>query len=203
MKKYIITISREFGCGARDIARELSSELGIILYDKDLVDMAAREAKVNLDVFKTTDETVIKKSISGLVKEFEYGSSDAFYSDRAIEAQAKIIRDLANKTEPCIMFGRCSDYILREYPNTISFFLYASMRYRIAHISKAYDLSCLEAEKLIKRVDRQRHNYYKYVTGNNRGDRYGKDMLLDVDSFGEYGCVEIMKEAVRILCEKK
>ncbi len=197
MKTYVITISREFGCGARDVARGLASELGVPLYDKELVDMAARAAGVHTDVFRDTDEVVKKES--SLFKMFGYGSSTAFYSEKAITAQAQVIRDLANKNESCIMFGRCADYILREHPYVINFFLYAPLEYRIEHIAKAYQLDSRESMKLIKRVDRQRHNYYKYVTGQNRGDRNGKEMLLDVEAFGVEGCVKMMTDAVNYL----
>lgn len=199
MKRVIITISREFGCGGREIARKLASELGVKFYDKDLVDMAAQKAGVHIDVFKNTDEVVVKRSSGKLFREFGYGSSTAFYSEQAIEAQAQVIRDIANKQESCIMFGRCSDYILREHPNVINFFLYAPLAYRVRHIAKAYELDDRESAKLIKRVDKQRHNYYKYVTGQNRGDRNGKDLLIDVEAFGVDGTVEMMKDAVEYL----
>ena len=199
MKKYVITISREFGCGAREIARKLASELGVTLYDKDLVDMAARRAGVNTDVFKETDEVVVKKTTANMLKEFGYGSTFSFYSEAAIDAQSFVIRNLANNKKPCIMFGRCADYVLREHPNVTNFFLYAPMEYRINQIAKAYDLDIRESEKLIKRVDRQRHNYYKYVTGQNRGDRHGKQLLLDVEAFGVDGCVKMMVDAINYL----
>lgn len=199
MKKYVVTISREFGCGTREIAIRLASEMGIPLYDKALVDMAAQMVGVNTDIFKNTDEVVVSKNIGNLLKEFSYGSTTFFYSEDAIEAQARVIRDIANKRESCILFGRCADYILREHPDVVNFFLYAPMEYRICHIAEVYELDRREAAKLIKRVDRQRHNYYKYVTGKNRGDRNGKDMLIDVEAFGVEGSVKMMKTAIEYL----
>lgn len=199
MKKIIITISREFGCGAREIARKLASDLGITFYDKDLVDMAAQKAGVHIDVFKNSDEVIMSRSASKLFKEFGYGSSTAFYSEQAIAAQAEVIKTIADGNEPAILFGRCSDYILREYPNVINFFLYAPLSYRVKHIANAYELDARESAKLIKRVDKQRHNYYKYVTGQNRGDRNGKNLMIDVEAFGVDGTVEMMKAAINNL----
>ena len=199
MKKYTVTVSREFGCGAREIARRLASELGVPLYDKTLVDLAAQRAGVNTEMFKDVDEVVVKKKSSAILKEFGYGSTFSFYSEEAIDAQAFVIRDIANKRESCIMFGRCADYILREHPNVVNFFLYAPMSYRISHIANSYDLDYREAEKLIRRVDRQRHSYYKYVTGKNRGDRSNKQMFLDVSAFGTEGSVKMMLDAVHYL----
>lgn len=199
MGKVIITISREFGCGAREIARKLASDLGIPFYDKDLVDLAAQKAGVHVDIFKNSDEVIMSRSASRLFREFGYGSSTAFYSEKAIEAQAEVIRAIAEKPESAILFGRCSDYILREYPNVINFFLYAPISYRVRHIANAYELDARESAKLIKRVDKQRHNYYKYVTGQNRGDRNGKNLMIDVEAFGVDGTVEMMKDAVKNL----
>lgn len=200
MRKYIVTISREFGCNAREIARTLASRLGVPFYDKDLVDMAADKAGVHVDIIKESDEIMNRKQ-NTLFNEFVYGSSTSFYSEQAIQAQAEVIREIADKKESCVMFGRCSDFILREYPNIINFFFYAPLEERIKHIAKSYDLTEKNAEKMIKRIDKQRHNYYKYVTGRNRGDRIGKHVMLDVSTYGIEGSVKLLCEAIRIRFE--
>lgn len=189
--KYAITISREFGCGAREISRKVASKLGIKLYDKDLIDEVAKEAGVHVDVIKKSDEKARR-----FFKEFSYGSSTTFYSEKAIDAQAKVIREAADK-ESCILFGRCADYFLREYQNCINIFLYAPLDKRIEHISRGYELDVRSAEKMIKKVDRQRHNYYKYVTGRNRGDRDGKHLMIDVSYYGIDGTAELICKAVK------
>ena len=194
MNNYIVTISREFGCGARSIANKLASDLNIKLYDKELVDIAATSIGVAPAAIKEADEKVTRKD---LFTRFGYGSSTAFYSDSAVNAQAEVIREIANNGENCIMFGRCADYFLREFPNVLKIFLYAPLEMRIRHISDNYDFERTDAVKLIRRVDKQRHNYYKYVTGQNRGDRYGKDLMIDVETFGERGAVNLMKAALQ------
>lgn len=195
--KYIITISREFGCNAREIGRTLASKLGVPFYDKDLVDLAADKAGVNRNVITESDE-VMNNNQNRLFDEFGYGSSTSFYSERAISAQAAVIHEIADKNESCVMFGRCADYFLREYPNVLNFFLYAPMDKRIQHIAASYSLSAKNAEKMIKKIDKQRHNYYKYVTGKNRGDRHGKHVMLDVSLYGIEGSVDLLYEAARI-----
>ena len=189
--KYAITISREFGCGAREIARKVASDMGITLYDKALIDETARKAGVHVDLIKESDEKAGR-----FMKEFSYGSSTTFYSETAFAAQAEVIREAANK-ESCVLFGRCADYILREYNNCINIFLYAPLEYRIQHISTEYGLDVKSAEKMIKKIDRQRHNYYKYVTGKNRGARDGKHLMIDVGFYGIDGTVELIGKAVR------
>ena len=178
MKKFIITISREFGCNAREVARKAAAELGVEFYDKDLVDMAAERAGISRDSFLDSEE-MLDKNADRLLKSFGYGSSTQFYSDKAVKAQVDIIRDLAN----------------------MNVFLYAPLEARIKHMCETYDLSWPEADKLIKRVDRQRHNYYKYVTGKNRGDRDNKHLMIDVSEYGTDLTAEMICFAARKMFE--
>ena len=197
MKNFNITISREFGCNAREISRILASKLGVELYDKDLVDMAAERAGISLDVFMDADK-IVDSPEEQLTKSFGYGSGTAFYSDKAIQAQVEVIRDIANKKESAIFFGRCADYVLREYPNTLNVFLYAPLEERVKHMMEAYQLPERSAQKMIKRIDRQRHNYYKYVTGVNRGDRNLKHFMIDVHKFGSEKTAEIIYQIAQM-----
>lgn len=191
MKNVVITISREFGCGGREIGREIAAELGLKFYDKDLIDEAAKKAGVHAEVFQENDEKSTR-----FFREFSYGTSTGFYSDKAIRAQAEVIREVAQKGS-CVIFGRCSDYLLKEYPNCFNLFLYAPMGERIKHIAQEYQLDEKGAEKMIRKIDRQRHNYYKFVTGKNRGDRDYKHLMLDVSYYGVEGSVKVICDAIR------
>lgn len=195
--KYVITISREFGCAGREIGQGISSKLGLKFYDKNLIDLVAQKAGIHVDIIKENDEKAVRT-----LKEFLYGSSTSFYSEKAIQAQAEVIREVADKNS-CVLFGRCSDYFLREYPNTFNIFLYAPLEYRIKHIAKDYELDEKAAEKMIKKIDKQRHNYYKYVTGKNRGDRDGKNLMIDVSYFGVQGTVDLVCKALSQKFENK
>lgn len=197
MKNFNITISREFGCNAREITRQLAAALKVNMYDKDLVDMAAAKAGIHLDEFMDGDKAITNAE-ERLTRFFGYGSTTSFYSEKAVQAQTQVIRELAEKKEPTIFFGRCADYVLREYPNTLNVFLYAPFEYRLKHIMEAYSLGEKEAERMIKRVDRQRHNYYKYVTGVNRSDRNLKHIMIDVSRFGSEKTVEIISNIVNM-----
>lgn len=190
----IITISREFGCNARGIGQRVANELGFKFYDKELIDLTAQKVGIGREIIAAQDEMVGNKN--KFFTSFVYGSSTTFYSEKAIEAQAQVIRDAAN-TEDCVLFGRCSDYILREFPNCLHIFLYAPLEAKIKHISQVYEMDRRSAETMIKKIDRQRHNYYKYVTGRNRGDRIGKNLSLDVSAFGEDKSVKLLVDAVK------
>lgn len=194
MKKYVITIGREFGCNAREIGRQVAAKLGIKFYDKELVDMAAEKAGVASSFFKGNDEHPgVKESF---LTEFGYGAGASFYSETAIQAQGWVIRKIAN-TESCVMLGRCADYWLQEFGTTLNAFVYAPLEYRIDHISSAYGLDRKMAEKMIKKIDKRRHNYYKYVTGHARGDRHGRNLMIDVEMFGIEATVDLICDAAK------
>ncbi len=190
----IITISREFGCNARGIAQRLANELNFAYYDKDLIDLTAQQIGIGREIIAAQDEMIGNKN--KFFSSFVYGSSTSFYSEKAISAQADVIRKAAN-TEDCVLFGRCSDYILRQFPNCLHIFLYAPLEAKIKHISQVYEMDIKSAEAMIKKIDRQRHNYYKYVTGRNRGDRSGKHLSLDVSIFGEDKSVKLLVDAAK------
>ncbi len=194
MKHFVITIGREFGCNAREIGRQLASRLGVKFYDKELVDLASE--KLGLESTEAAKGFFHPRASDPLAEEFGYGVSRSYFNARAVDAQAYVIRKIAN-SESCVMLGRCSDYFLQEFGTTLNAFVYAPLPYRIQHISEAYDLTPGEAEKMIKKIDKQRHKYYKYVTGKNRGDRHGRNIMIDVEMFGVEGAVDLIYSAVQ------
>lgn len=195
MKHFAITIGREFGCRAQEIGRHLAAALNVHFYDRELVELAARRAGINEDFYNKSDEQ--PWSSDSFFTEFGYGATPSFYSANAIEAQAWVIRDIANR-ESCIMLGRCSDYFLSEFDNILNIFLFASLPYRIDHISEAYGKEKKKAAKMISKIDSKRHAYYKYVTGHNRGTRNTRNLMIDVEMFGPEGCVELICKAAKI-----
>lgn len=200
MRKYLITISREFGCNGREIARNIASDLGIEILDRDLVDMAAAKAGIHLSNFWDGDKIVNKEGdIDSLYGAFGYGSEYKFYSQEAVTAQAQVIRDLANSSGSKLFFGRCADYILREFPNLLNIYLYAPLDYRIMHMAEAYNLTMKQSEKLVKSVDMRRASYYKYVTGQKRGDIKFKHIMLDTSKFS----IDEIKKIIRDIVESK
>ncbi len=195
-EKIIITISREFGLGGRKIVQDFSKKLNIPLYDTDLIDMTAQRLGVDKGSLHDDEEDLSKDDVGRLLDQFGYGSTLKFYSRAAINVQGDIIREIAEKGD-AIFFGRCSDYYLQDDFPSLNIFLYAPLEERIRHIESEYSLTRKKAERLVKRVDNQRHNYYKYVTGVNRGDRSHNNIMLDVHCFGPEGTVDMMMAAVR------
>lgn len=198
MKRFVITIGREFGCNASEVGRKLAERLGVKFYEKELVEKAAQIAGMDESTLYDLDR---KKSDKNLlyhyVNEFGYGVADSYFSEKAVEAQAYVIRDIASK-ETCVMFGRCADYFLADYENVLNVFLYAPFDFRLQHVSSSYNLTVPESKKLIKKIDKRRNNWYKFVTGKNRGDRTYRDLMLSMEKFSVEDVVDLIELAAKI-----
>ncbi|MCR5723570.1 MAG: cytidylate kinase-like family protein [Treponema sp.] len=197
MKRFVITIGREFGCNAGEVGRRLAAKLGVRFYNKELASEAAAIAHIDENLAVTADRSTSEKDrLRFYVDEFGYGASKAFFTQEAVAAQAYVIRRIAN-SESCVMFGRCADYFLSEFDFTLNVFLYAPEPFRIAHVSSAYSLDVAKAKKLISKIDRERHDYYKFVTGKNRGDRHGRNIMIDMSMFSVDDAVDLIYEAAK------
>ena len=121
MKNRIITISREFGSGGRTIGKNTAKELGIPCYDNELIQKLAEESGFHESYIQDTGEYAPGGTISSAFSRRGYGRNNADY---LWELQYKIIVDLAEKG-PCVIVGRCADYILRDRADLLRAFIHA------------------------------------------------------------------------------
>ena len=155
--KHIITVARQFGSGGRDIAKSLAQELGIKFYDKELISLAAKESGMNPEVFEKIDEQATNSllySLSMGLYNFGNGFSavgDLPVNDKLYILQHKMIKRLAEEG-PCVILGRCADYILKDYPNVISIFINADMEYRKNRAIKYHNVDKKRAEQIFLAV---------------------------------------------------
>ena len=98
---------------------------------------------------------------------------------------------------PCVLVGRCADYVLENYPNVINVFVYAEPDARIQRISRIYDLSDVKAKDLIQKTDKKRASYYKYHTNKEWGDAKNYDLCVNSSKLGVKGTVTVIKEYIR------
>ena len=155
--KHIITVARQFGSGGRDIAKSLAQELGIKFYDKELISLAAKESGMNPEVFEKIDEQATNSllySLSMGLYNFGNGFSavgDLPVNDKLYILQHKMIKRLAEEG-PCVILGRCADYILKDYPNVISIFINADMEYRKNRAIKYHNVDKKRAEQIVNKT---------------------------------------------------
>lgn len=192
MKNRIITISREFGSGGRTIGKEVAAKLGIPCYDQELIEKIAQE--------------------SGFAKEYvaergEYSSHGNWFasafSDRDFNghshqddlwaAQRNVILELADKG-PCVIVGRCGDYILQDKADCLTVFIHADMEHRAKRIVEQYGEGKDSPEKRLKDKDKRRAAYYQFYTDMKWGDVRNYHIALDSGALGLERCVDILAE---------
>lgn len=192
MNHFVVAIGREFGAQGCDIAEKLAEKLGVKLYDRQLVEEAAKKLEMDEHTVQKADE-VSAKDIEGL--KTTYGVGNFYLSNQVLDAQADIIERVA-QNESCIIMGRCADYILKDRDDCLKIYIYAPFDVRTKHIAEKYDMSMFSAKRLVRQMDEKRDTYYKYVTGNRRGEHDGKDAMFDSSIMGVDGTVDMLLEMI-------
>ena len=167
MKKNIITISRQFGSGGRSIGKMLSEKLEIPFYDKELIELASKESGIDERIFKSEgEETGRFYQVLGAIG-FALGSpAGGIYeysiNDELFLAQSSIIEQVAEKG-PCILIGRCADYVLEDRQDVLNVYICADMESRLERVKDESHVEDAD-EAMLKKVDKRRSNYYQYYT---------------------------------------
>ena len=188
MGNRIITTSREFGSGGRTIGRMAATKLGIPCYDQELIDRIAEESGLFREYVEENSENVR----GGW---FGFADSRDFYGrsvrDNLFIVQTRVIRELADK-ESCVIVGRCSDYILREYDNVLTVFIHASMEKRAERIVTQYGERAEDPMQRLRDKDRKRKAYYQLYTDRRWGAMENYQLALDSGALGLERCADII-----------
>lgn len=195
MEHYVITIGREYGSRGMEIGLKLSQSLNIPVYYKDLAKMAAKRMGLDENVILDVDETVSVNLASVFSRE---GSKTKSLQDQLFDCEKTIMQEIVLK-ESCIMVGHCASYILKQHPHLLNVFVYAPYSVRFERIQEEHeDLSTDEVEMLIDTIDKNRHNYYKHYTKQNRGSRVNRQIQIDSSILGVDGTAKLIEEAVKM-----
>lgn len=199
----IITIGREFGSAGREIGYKIADDFGIKLYDKEMLNRAAKESGICEELFEAHDEKPTNSFLYSLVMDtYSLGYSSGSYTDMPINhkvflAQFDAIKKIASEG-PCILVGRCADYALEEFDNVLTVFIHAKMEARIRRIARIYNLTDAKAKEMIQKTDKQRSSYYNYYTNKKWSDAESYDICLDSSVLGIDGTAEAIKHLVAI-----
>lgn len=199
----IITIGRQFGSGGYEIAKKLAEDLDVKLYDKEMLDRAAKESGICQELFESHDEKPTSSFLYSLVMDtYSFGYASGSYSDMPINhkvflAQFDAIKKIANEG-PCILIGRCADYALEDYPNVLSIFIHADLDFRIRRVARMFDLTDAKAKDMIIKTDKKRSSYYNYYSNKKWGASESYNTCLDSSVFGIDGTVEAIKYLIEI-----
>ncbi|MBQ6633938.1 MAG: cytidylate kinase-like family protein [Ruminococcus sp.] len=199
----IVTISREFGSGGREIGKKLSEKLDVPFYDKELLEMASKESGIARELFVKNDESYTNSFLYSLVMGNYPVSPDGRLNPelplnhKIFLAQFETIKKLAEKG-PCVIVGRCADYVLKEMPNVIDFFVSGNMYDKKKRILERYDIEKPKVEDFIRKTDKRRASYYNYYTDMKWGDARNFDLCINSSKSGIDGAVELMMAYINI-----
>jgi len=195
MKKYTITITRQFGSLGRPIAKKMSEILGIEYYDRDIVDEAAK--KIKLPVSTVSNEEEIARSNFFYMK-LPLGNNTSDIQDQIFDVQRKIITELAEK-ESCIIVGRCADYILQDRENLMNIYIYAPYENRFLNCVEYLHMKHDVARKMIYEVDKARAAYQMRYAKYLPEDINHRNILIDSSFMG----IDATAEYLAVMAKKK
>ena len=181
-KRCIVTIGREYGSGGREIGEKLAEKLGIAFYDRQFLELASLETGYSEDVLWEEDE---------IVKKNYYPYKTENLSEELFKIQSRIMIEKA-KTESCVIVGRCSDIVLKDFANVVHIFVYAREEDRIRTVMTRHNLDEVKAKKLMKKTEKIRRSYYQYFTDCDWGDRENKDLLINSSVTGIDESVDVI-----------
>ena len=189
MKHIVITMAREYASGGSEIARMVADELGIPLYNKELITIAAKKSGLTEEAIAASEN---QRSGSLIYSLYMMGNTLPL-ADQVYILQSNVIKELAEK-ESCIILGRCGDYVLRYRDNVLRTFVFAPLEQRIERICRLYDLDEKAALSPIKKTDKRRASYYSFFTDLSWGSADNYDVCLNSATLGIDGCISLLAD---------
>ena len=192
MKNRIVTISREFGSGGRTVGKKLAQKLQIPCYDQEIIEKIAAESGFAEDYIR--DRSEYSPHTSWIANAFSERSFSGVNNQDAIwMLQRKIILDLAAQG-PCVIVGRCADYILRNVADCLRVFIHADFDKRAERIVEVYGETDVPTEKRLRDKDKRRAAYYQFYTDTKWGLTQNYHISLDSGTIGIDRCVELLAD---------
>lgn len=193
MKNRIITISRQFGSGGRTVGKEVAQKLGIPCYDNELIEKVAEESGLAKEYVAEHGEYTAHGSWLANVLASGRTYNGISNQDYLWITQRKIILELAQQG-PCVIVGRCADYILRDVADCIKVYVHADMEKRAERIVNLYGEREDSPMKRLKDKDKRRAAYYQFYTEMEWGNANHYDISLDSGTLGIEKCVDIIAD---------
>ena len=196
-KSLIITIGRQFGSGGHEIGEKLAKKLGIKFYDKELIKLIAKQSELCEKVLESYDEKPTNSLLYSIVMDI-YPS--VMYTGPTIDQQIyqanyDTIRRLADG-EPCVIVGRCADYILRDHPELVSVFVHANSDFRAARIAEEYKLPDAKVRDLLVKTDKKRASYYNFQSEKQWGAASSYNLCIESSEVGIDGAVDLIMDYI-------
>lgn len=194
----VITITRQFGSGGREIGKKLAEAYGIPFYDNEIISRAAKDTGFAEAAFERAEDKASNSLLYSIAMGMNvFSSQDVGFSglsldDRIFLAQSKVIRNVA-KEGPCVIVGRCADYILKNQENVVNLFIRATLDFRIKRAIEVEGIPKEKSAEMVMKKDKSRANYYKYHSGERGDNVLNYDFAIRSDLCGIDGTVACLK----------
>ena len=197
MENFVITIARQYGSGGRTVGQMLAKRLGVPFYGKEIIQMASDESGIDVKLFGQVEEgTKVKASLfnkTGLYKGALIAPDQkGFISDE------NIFNYLAEK-EPCVIVGRCVNYVFRDRPNTLRVFIHAPWEFRVEKSREKISGGDEEIEKFLRKDDKRKQDYYRKFAGGDWSDATNYDLCLNSGKLGFEKCVDAILAQMEVM----
>ena len=196
MEPLVITMAREYASGGSEIAQRVAELLGVKLYNKELITLAAKKSGLTEEAIAASEN---QRSGSLIYSLYMMGNTMPL-ADQVYILQSNVIKELAARGS-CVILGRCGDYVLRDRPNVLRVFIYAPLEQRIARAKArpgVKDLTDRQWEVQLAKHDRARASYYNYYTENRWGEAKNYDLCLNA-ALGREACAQLIVQAARAM----
>ncbi len=190
----VVTISRRYCSGGSSIGKIVAEKLGVKCYDREIVDMAAERSGISMDDVRKYEESVLNPLKTPISL---FGTAPQDITERIFAAETEVVHELAGKG-PCVIVGRCADFILKNKVKTLNVFIYSSNEKRMETAMNVYNIPADEIKSRLKKYDKKRGDYYNANTNKRWGDMLSYDMCLDSGKLGYELCAEIIAHAVEV-----
>jgi hypothetical protein len=200
MKHIISNVGRQLGSGGHDIGRMLALDFQAKYYDRELMNLAAKESGFSEKFFEENDEK--KGFFKGLFNvQTSHLSGGSMYKtnfsqESLFQFQSEAIIKAAREGS-CVFVGRCADYVLRDFGNTVNIFISAPMSFRIEQIMNKQHLDPEAARKFIEQKESKRAAYYNYYTGKKWGAAESYDLCIDTSILGIMETEKLIADFIR------
>lgn len=198
MEKFVINIGRQIGSGGKSVGEAIARRLGIALYDKQLINLAAEQSGLCPEIFERADEKESRSRFATLLGYLrapfagdDGGCTNVLSSEALFQIQSDVIREVAAR-ESCVFVGRCADYILREHLRSVNVFITAPDADRIARVRERTGCSEAEARARMERIDAKRRDYYNYFSARTWGVASTYHLSVDSSVLGIEGTADFI-----------
>ena len=193
-----ITITRQYGSGGREVSDIVAKKLNLRRYDRKIVQIAAEELDHNGDISDIIDNSYTAPE-GGMGSLGSYAMESIPFYNKMFREQAKAILTIA-KSGSAVYLGRCADYVLKDTPNTFSFYIYADDEFRVNRAKNHYDghtIKELDAE------DKNRRRYYEYYTGQSWGDPKNYDLMINTSKVSLEKAADLIINYIELCQQEK